>query len=67
MRMESPLKKDDFVMHKEEGWYGKVVDVNEKIYRVMILDPKQFYRAEDLNLVPADEIPFHIRQRALQG
>ena len=61
------LKKDDFVMHLTEGWFGVVTDVrdeDEEIYKVKVLNPNEFYRGSDLKQVSEGEIPFHIAQRA---
>ena len=68
--MNATLKKGDFVMHRGEGWYGVVVGFRgeespgKELYQVIILDPKRYYRLEELEKKSPDEVPFHIIQRA---
>jgi hypothetical protein len=67
--MNGTLKKGDFVMHRTEGWYGVVVSFRgeeppgKEIYKIMILDPKPYYRLEELEKKSPDEVPFHIMQQ----
>ena len=68
--MNATLKRGDFVMHREEGWYGVVVSFRgeespgKELYQAIILDPKQYYRLEELEKKSPGEVPFHIIQRA---
>ena len=66
------LKDGAFVMHKKEGWYGQVISLrssegsDRKIYRIRILDPKEYYPLEDLTELSIEEVPEHFLQKARQ-